>query len=173
MPCAIATTTPARSAVCAAASQVTLPALAFPGASPLECFSITLTFRRLTSLHLIDPFEGVTLDGSKIAPNYNRDPDYVLRQYPPGARVVIHRERIPCSLPGKFAFIYSDTGAPAADAQMLPAFYESLNPGGVFLTDQYANNRSYYEPVLEGLGIAALWLPSGQGVIIKPVQQPI
>jgi hypothetical protein len=120
------------------------------------------------TLHLIDPFEGiVSNDSRKVAPRYNCDPDYVLRQYPAGAPIVLHRERIPLRLPGRFAFVFTDTGNPQADADALPIFYEALVPGGVFITEQYANNIEVYEPALARLGATPLWLPSGQGVVIK------
>jgi len=120
------------------------------------------------TLRLIDPFEGIVSNkSSALSTNYNLDPNYVLRQYPPNAPIVLHRERIPLRLPGKFAFVFTDTGNPAADAESLPIFHEALNHGGVFITDQYANNIEHYEPVLSRLGITPLWLPSGQGVIIK------
>jgi hypothetical protein len=120
------------------------------------------------TLHLVDPFEGiVSNERNQVAESFNRDPDYVLRQYPSGAPVILHRKRIPIHLPGKFAFVFSDTGNPAADAEALPIFYEQLNSGGVFMTEQYANNIDVYEPVLKQLGVTPMWLPSGQGVIIK------
>jgi hypothetical protein len=119
-------------------------------------------------LHLIDPFEGIVSNTSnKTSERYNHDPDYVLRQYPPGAPIVLHRERIPLRLPGRFAFIFTDTGNPAADAESIPIFYEALSPGGVFITEQYGNNIDIYEPVLNRLNLTPLWLPSGQGVIFK------
>ena len=120
------------------------------------------------TLHLIDPFEGIVAnDSNKIAKKYNCDPDYVLRQYPNGAPVVLHRERIPFRLAGPLAFVFTDTGNPQADAAALPIFYESLVPGGVFVTEQYANNIHVYELALAQLGVTPLWLPSGQGVVIK------
>lgn len=121
------------------------------------------------TFHLIDPFEGIVSNtSSKISERYNRDPDYVLRQYPSAAPIVLHRERIPFRFPGKFAFVFTDTGNPAADAEALPFFYEALSPGGVFITEQYANNLHYYQPVINRLGLKPLWFPSGQGVIMKP-----
>ncbi len=120
------------------------------------------------TLHLIDPFEGIVSNATdEVSERYNSNPDYVLRQYPPGAPVVLHRKRIPLRLPGKFAFVFTDTGNPAADAESLPVFYESLSPGGMLITEQYGNNLDHYEPALSRLGITALWLPSGQGVIVK------
>jgi hypothetical protein len=120
------------------------------------------------TLHLIDPFEGIVSNTSnQISERFNRDPDYVLRQYPKGAPIVLHRKRIPLRLPGKLAFVFSNTGNPAADAESIPIFYEGLSHGGVIITDQYANNIEHYEPVLNQLNVTPLWLPSGQGVIMK------
>jgi hypothetical protein len=145
--------------VCAGVSHGVTPRIVFD-------FVDFLTLGK--TLHLIDPFEGIVSNDSKaISEVYNRDPDYVLRQYPPEAPIVLHRARIPLHLPGRFAFVFTDTGNPVADAESLPIFYEALNPGGVFITDQYANYIDHYEPVLSRLGVTPLWLPSGQGVIIK------
>jgi|SRR5579863_7200395 len=120
------------------------------------------------TLHLVDPFEGIVSNtDDKKAAHFNRDPDYVLRQYPPGSPIILHRKRIPLHLPGPFAFVFTDTGNPAADAEALPIFYEGLSPGGIFITEQYANNAQYYEPILDRLGVTPLWLPSGQGAIMK------
>lgn len=138
------------------------------GVAPRMVFDFTDFPTLGKTLHLIDPFEGiVSNDSDKISERYNRDPDYVLRQYPPGAPIVLHRKRIPLRLPGKFAFVFTDTGNPAADAEAIPIFYEGLSPGGVLITEQYANNANYYEPILKRLDVTPLWLPSGQGVIFK------
>lgn len=117
--------------------------------------------------HLIDPFEGTISSTGEHATGFNCDPDYVLRQYPPDAPIVLHRKPIPVRLNGKLAFVSTDTADPAADAESLPIFYEALNPGGIFVSEQYADNIHYYEPILRRLGATALWLPSGQGVIVK------
>src|SRR5262249_41706879 len=85
-------------------------------------------------LHLIDPFEGTTASNNpRIAENYNADPDYVLRQYPADAPIVLHRKWAPFKLPGPFAFVFTDTGNPRADAQSLPLFYEVLSSGGIII----------------------------------------
>jgi hypothetical protein len=120
------------------------------------------------TLHLIDPLEGIVAkDSNRVSRNYNRDSDYVLRQYPPGSPIVHHRKRVPLRLPGPLAFVFTDTGNPAADAQSLPIFYEALSPGGIILTDQYGDDIELYDSVLEPIGVSPFWLPSGQGVIVK------
>ena len=121
------------------------------------------------TLHLVDPFEGVvSKERMDVSARYNRDPDYVLRQYPAGAPVAIHRKRIPLDeLPGQLAFVFCDTGDAAADAGSLPGFYNALSSGGMLITNQYANDLPRYRSALTRLGIAPLWLPSGQGVIFK------
>jgi hypothetical protein len=90
------------------------------------------------TLHLIDPFAG-TLSGttdSRIATNYNRDPDYVMRQFPTDAPVVLHRQPIPIKLMGPLAFVYSDIGENVpADVAALPIFYDALSPGGVWISN--------------------------------------
>jgi hypothetical protein len=118
-------------------------------------------------LHLIDPFEGTIASTGRHAHTFNSDPDYVLRQYPQSAPIKLHRTTIPLRLPQKLAFVFTDTGDPAADAAALPIFFEGLSPGGIFITEQYANNIEYYAPVLAQLRVSPLWLPSGQGVIFK------
>jgi hypothetical protein len=120
------------------------------------------------TLHLIDPFEGIVgNDTGGVATNYNFDPDYVLRQYPPGSPIVLHRKRIPFRLSGPLAFVFTDTGNPSAAAESLPIFYESLSPGGIIVAFEYGQKVEIYEPFVEQLGIAPFWLPSGQGVIVK------
>jgi hypothetical protein len=120
------------------------------------------------TLHLIDPFEGaVASDSDRISRRYNRDPDYVLRQYPPGSPIVLHRKRLPLRLPGPLAFVFTDTGNPVADAASMPMFYEALSPGGILISDQYGDCPDRYDAVLEPLGIYPFWLPSGQAVVIK------
>jgi len=121
------------------------------------------------TLHLVDPFEGiVSKRHGDVSARYNFDPDYVLQQYPTGAHVVLHRQRIPLDeIPGKLAFVFSDTGDAVADAEALQGLYEALSPGGIFITNQYANDLPRYQSVLGRLGLTPLWLPSGQGVIFK------
>jgi len=138
------------------------------GVTPRIVFDFTKFPSLDKTLHLIDPFEGIISNTSdKVAERFNRDPDYVLRQYPPSAPIVLHRRRIPFPIFTRLAFVFSDTGNAAADAEAIPIFYEALNPGGVFITNSYANDIHYYEPVLKRLGLTPLWLPSGQGVIVK------
>lgn len=120
------------------------------------------------TLHLIDPFEGIVENDSKRTnSNYNQDPDYVLRQYPAGAKIELHREKVPLRLNRQLAFVFTDTGNPTADAAAIPLFYEELSPGGIIITEQFANNIEHYRG-LSKFGIEPIWLPSGQGVIFKP-----
>jgi hypothetical protein len=75
------------------------------------------------TLHLIDSFEGIVAnDSSRTATNFNRDPDYVLGQYPSGSPVVLHRKRVPLRLPGPFAFVFSDTGNAASNIKCMSHF---------------------------------------------------
>lgn len=108
------------------------------------------------TLHLIDPFEGISVGG--IADNYNRDPEYVRRQYPADAPIVMHRERIPLRLPGKLAFVLSTTGVPAAEEASIPMFYEALSLGGILVSDRGVHKLPSVTP---------LWLPSGVAVYFK------
>jgi hypothetical protein len=108
------------------------------------------------TLHLIDPFEGISVGG--VAENYNRDPEYVRRQYPADAPIVIHRARIPLRLPGKLAFAISTTGVPVAEEASVPIFYEALSPGGILISDRGIHKLPSVTP---------LWLPSGLAVYFK------
>jgi hypothetical protein len=119
------------------------------------------------TFHLIDPFEGTVDYTGRTADNYNRDPDYVLRQYPPGAPVVLHRKRVPLRLPGPLAFVITDTGHVEAAAESLPIFYDALSPGGMIVAFEYGQNTALYAPLVQRLGITPLWLPSGQAVFVK------
>lgn len=108
------------------------------------------------TLHLIDPFEGIA-DGDRVSANYNRDPDYVRRQYPPDAPVIIHRQRIPMRLSGKLAFVWTTTGVPEAETASIPVFYNALSPGGILISGHYHELPS----------VTPLWLPSGAAVYFK------
>jgi hypothetical protein len=120
------------------------------------------------TLHLIDPFDGsVERTSTRRSQLYNTDAEYVRRQYPPDASVIIHRQPIPIQLPGRIAFMFMNTGDPRADAASLPSFYESLSHGGMIVMNQYANYPVHYQPVMQRLNVTPLWLPSGQGVMVK------
>ena len=96
-------------------------------------------------------------DPGGIAENYNRDPEYVRRQYPADAPIVMHRARIPLRLPGKLAFVVATTGVPAAEEASIPIFYEALSPGGIMISDRY----------LELPSVTPLWMPSALAVYFK------
>lgn len=119
------------------------------------------------TFHLVDPLEGVVDKFGRIAPNYNRDPEYVLRQYPSGAPVVLHRERAPLRWPGPLAFVFTDTGDAMSGAEVLPVFYEALSRGGMLVAFEYGQNIERFAQIVERLGITPFWLPSGQALIIK------
>jgi hypothetical protein len=116
--------------------------------------------------HLIDPFDATAEDG-RIAASYHSDPDYVRRQYPSDAPIIIHRERIPMSLPGPLAFVMTDTGVAPATAAALPGFYEALSPGGIIVCSEFNRDSKRFLAVLDTLRVTAFWLPSGQCVIFK------
>lgn len=121
------------------------------------------------TLHLVDPFEGIlSKRPGDLNPDYNRNPDYVLAQYPPGAPVKLHRKRIPLNdIPAPLAFVFTDTGDAVSDAEALPGLYNALSPGGILITEQYHDDIPRYREVLERMGVSLLWLPSGQGVLFK------
>lgn len=116
--------------------------------------------------HLIDPFDAGA-DGGRISANYYTDPHYVLAQYPPGAPVVLHRERIPLRLPGPLAFVMTDTGNAEAAAAAMTDFYAALSPGGIIICDEFNRDAGRFQKVFATLGIAPFWLPSGQCVVFK------
>jgi len=89
------------------------------GVTPCMVFEL-LDFASLgKTLHLIDPFEGTIATTGAHAQTFNGDPDYVLRQYPQGAPIVLHRKPIPLRCPVSWlSFLW--TGDPAADATALP-----------------------------------------------------
>jgi hypothetical protein len=121
--------------------------------------------------HLIDPFDA-TADSGRASANYHTDPNYVLRQYPPGAPIILHRERIPLHLPGPLSFVMTDTGVPDAAADSLPDFYDALSPGGIIVCYEFNRNSKRFESVLASLGITPFWLPSGQCVVFKTCLLP-
>jgi hypothetical protein len=120
------------------------------------------------TLHLIDPIEGtLAKNASKTTPNFNYDADYVMRQYPPGAPVVLHREYIPIRLPGPLAFVLTDTGDEDAVVESFPTFYEALSIGGIIVCNEYNRCVDRLGSIIVRLGADPFWLPSGQGIIIK------
>jgi hypothetical protein len=122
------------------------------------------------TLHLVDPFKGNInpIENARRAVNYNSDPDYVLRQFPADAPIKLHRQAVPITLPGPLAFVYSDIGEDTdSDVAALPSFYDALSPGGVWISNLYGHDTARYRETLERLRVVPLWLPSGQGVIIK------
>jgi hypothetical protein len=115
-------------------------------------------------LHLVDPLEGNA--HGVVSPNYNIDPDRVLRLFERGF-VKLHRQPAPIEL-GPLAFVYGDTGDPESDCAALPSFYEQLSPGGIWVSNYYGNDTGVYRATLDRLRVEPLWLPNGMGVIIKP-----
>jgi len=91
----------------------------------------------------------------------------VLKQYPPGSPIVLHRKRVPLRLPDPLAFVLTDTGHVEAAAKSLPIFYDALSPGGMIVSFEYGQNTELFAPFVQRFGITPLWLPSGQGVFVK------
>jgi hypothetical protein len=114
--------------------------------------------------HLVDPLDGKVARGA-VASNYNSDPERVLALFN-GGPVKLHRQQSPIKV-GPLAFVYGDTGDVESDVNALPSFYEQLSPGGVLVSNLYGIDTAAYRSTLERLRIAPLWLPNGQGVIIK------
>src|SRR5262249_48380686 len=118
------------------------------------------------TMHLVDPLDA-TADAASARREvlYNTDPDYILRLFP-DEHIKLHRQPIPIEL-GRLAFVYSDTGDIDSDIAALPGFYDALSPGGVWISGTYGFDTKKYRDVLDRLQVTPLWLPSGQGVIIK------
>jgi hypothetical protein len=116
------------------------------------------------TFHLVDPFDATTSRTvSRKEQRYNTDPEYVRRQYPADARIAIHQQPIPMKLSTTLAFAYLNTGDAEAEAKSVPEFYAHLSPGGHIIFSSYSSNVDYYERV----GIPVIWLPSGQGLVVK------
>jgi hypothetical protein len=127
------------------------------------------------TFHLIDPFMRIdSAADPTVVEQYNGDPEFVRRQYPPDAPIRILRDAIPACLPlagvTAFSFVHLGTGDHPSEAQSLPYFFSQLSQGGWIVIDDCAINDGYfdeYDPVLQRLGIEPMWLPSGQAVIHK------
>jgi hypothetical protein len=124
--------------------------------------------------HFIDPFLGVNYPGAGPSP-YNTDFEFVRRQYPGDAPVVFHRQLLPDCFPLKgldrgLAFVHLNTTHPPAEAASLRYLYESLNPGGYIVIDDYSFGTGQfedYDPAVAALGARIYSLVTGQGVIQK------
>jgi hypothetical protein len=115
------------------------------------------------TLHLVDPFDGrLGNEDRRIAQNYNQDIDSIIRQYPKDAPIEIHRASIPINLKRPLAFVYTATGDPKSAAEAMKVFYADLVPGGMIVANEFDRMQS-----LGALDSRSLWLPSGQGLLIK------
>lgn len=145
------------------------------GVAPLVIYHL-LGFETLgKTYHLIDPFIGITADG-RTYHAYNTDMEKVREQFPEHAPVVFHRQLMPdCfPLPGvaAFAFVHLNATFPKAESDSLDYLYGKLSPGGIILIDYYAINagqQDQYDPAIRAAGATIWTLPTGQGVIFKPL----
>ncbi len=127
------------------------------------------------TLHLVDPFIAAGDASAKRAWTiYNTDPQYVRRQYPAAAHVLLHLELIPAALPlrgvDRLAFVHLNTGNADAEAEALPILYRQLSSGGAIVIDRYAagdGQFAQYDPAIAALGAEPIWFPSGQCVLLK------
>jgi hypothetical protein len=138
--------------------------------APLTIFNL---LKPKKTWHLIDPFEGTDENGN-LNPDYNRDANFVKRQFPKGAKVKFHTGYIPDCLNdsgiGKLSLVHLNTGNAKAEAKSLPYFYERLSAGGIMVIDCYSfgkGNQDVFDPVIDKLGAEILSLVTGQGVIVK------
>jgi hypothetical protein len=109
--------------------------------------------------HLVDPFDAsVSLSNKTVSTKYNSSADYVRKQYPADAKVVIHQTTIPpMKPPGRLAFVVLRTGDVASEERVLPELYEALSPGGIMLAC-----------IDRGVpGVVPMWLPTGNAVFFK------
>jgi hypothetical protein len=138
--------------------------------APLTIFNL---LKPKKTWHLIDPFEGTDENGN-VNPDYNRDANFVKRQFPKGAKVKFHTGYIPDCLKdsgiGKLSLVHLNTGNAKAEAKSLPYFYERLSTGGIMVIDCYAYGKGHedvFDPVIKNLGAEIINLVTGQGVIVK------
>lgn len=112
------------------------------------------------TFHLVDPFDAtISRSDQRASAVYNTSPDYVRRQYPADAKVVVHKTTIPMEPPGPLAFAILHTGDPASEKATVPAFYEALSPGGIIVSG--AVDRGFD-------GIEPFWFPTGHVAFFKP-----
>jgi hypothetical protein len=135
--------------------------------------------------YLFDTFQpGTVAPGSDRrrptpSPYYARDPDSVRENFREWAGVRLVVGIVPDSLAGvdvgPVAFLHVDMNDPAPEAAALRHFWPSLSPGAVVVLDDYAyqgfeaSQRSA-DVVASELGVSILSLPTGQGLMIKPVE---
>ena len=125
--------------------------------------------------HFIDPFTGANVPDGYF---YNTDLEIVIKQYPPGARIVFHKHYIPDVFPinsiESLAFVHLNATDCSAEAESLPYLYEKLSPGGIILIDMYAfGNGAFetYDVKIEELGASAFTMVTGQCVIRKDIDR--
>jgi hypothetical protein len=125
-------------------------------------------------MHLVDPFLGIFNRNGTKTEKYNTDPEFVRRQYPLGANVVIHQVLIPDGLPltgvEGLAFVHLDTGDYASEAASLQYFHQRLRDNGILIIDNYAiesGHQDVYNPALAEIGADIVVLPTGQALLLK------
>lgn len=144
------------------------------GVAPRVVFDYVEFEKTGKTYHLIDPLTGAAgADDSTVAAIYNSDPDYVLRQYPTGARIELHRQFVPAGIPRDIAvaFAHFNCGDWASEAKSVPAIYERLSPGGFIMFDAYGTGHGSfeaYDAAFASVGVTPMWFPSGQCMIAKP-----
>jgi hypothetical protein len=111
------------------------------------------------TFHLVDPFDAsISLSDKRSAGSYNSSADYVRKQYPADAKVIIHQTTIPpMKPPGRLACVVLRTGDVSSEERALPDFYEALSPGGIMLA---CTERGV-------AGVAPMWLPTGNALFFK------
>lgn len=143
---------------------------------------------------LIDSFSGIDID--QLTPDekargragYNRtalkrgfyenDPAAVrdnFREWP-SARVVqgVLPDCLSALVLGRVAFVHMDLNSVRAEIQTLEVLWPQISGGGVVLVDDYgffgfAAHKPAYDTFAKERGIDVLQLPTGQGVLVKPV----
>ncbi len=138
---------------------------------------------------LYDTFSGLpeetSTEAERRAWDYSRyDPDTlyerVRRLFAPYGNVEVVRGVVPRvfarTMPASIAFLHIDMNSRDAELAALEALYDRVVSGGIIVFDDYgwACNRAQMEAeraFMQERGVEVLELPTGQGLVVKPVQR--
>ncbi len=109
---------------------------------------------------------------------YQTNLDAVRANFAQWERVRIIPGPVPDTLPrvdaDRLAFLHMDMNCTAPEIAAFEHFWPKLSPGGILLPDDYAGRgfdelRRAYDALADRLGVRILALPTGQGLIQKPI----